>query len=120
MAAVLRGICRFLNVDPDFEFDTSVRHNVSGVPRSAAIEKLTGRSRLALALKTYLPKPIRDPAYRLAMNVRNRNLDRPGIPPALRVRLLDYYHDDIVSLQTLLKRDLSGWLANNDLREGPS
>jgi hypothetical protein len=39
-----------------------------------------------------------------------RNLARPPLDPGTRARLLELYRPDILALQDLLGRDLSGWL----------
>jgi hypothetical protein len=110
---VLVDICRFLEIDPDFDFDTFVRYNANGVPRSAMIERLTGKNWITLALKARLPKRIRDPAYRFAMKLRDGNLNRPAIPAVLRDQLVDFYREDIHMLQKLLNRNLMHWLTQS-------
>lgn len=49
--ATLRTVVQFLGVDGGALIDTSVRYNPTGVPRSAAIDRLTAKTPLTLALK---------------------------------------------------------------------
>ena len=39
-----------------------------------------------------------------------RNLERPTLPAEAWEQLMPLYHDDILKLQDMLGRDLSGWL----------
>ena len=74
--ATMREVFRFLQVDASAPVDASVRHNPTGVPRNAAIDRLTGKNALTAALKQHLPPAIRDPLYRLAMRLRAGNRER--------------------------------------------
>jgi hypothetical protein len=44
------------------------------------------------------------------MDVRNRNLAKPGIPEDARKYLCDIYRRDVLDLQELIQRDLTTWL----------
>ena len=107
--ATLRTVVQFLGVDGGALIDTSVRYNPTGVPRSAAIDRLTAKTPLTLALKSHLPSAIRDPLYRFAMQLRGRNRQRRSMAPALRRRLLDAFREDTLALADFLDRDLSAW-----------
>jgi hypothetical protein len=107
---LLQDMFRFLGVDPSFRPDVSLRHNVAGLPRSRALHRfLDRRHRLTAPLRLILSGE-----RRLALRewIRGLNLRRaPAMDPALRRRLIDVYRSDILALQDLLERDLSGWLA---------
>jgi hypothetical protein len=107
---MLRDVFNFLGVDDDFRPNVSLRHNVSGVPRSRALHGLLGRSHpLKSAVKPFVPEVVR---LRLVTSLRNRNLSRPSpLSPRIRGRLIENYREDILRLETLIGRDLSGWLA---------
>ena len=47
---------------------------------------------------------------RLKDALSTRNLTRPPLPPEARARLLPVFRQDIIKLQDMLGRDLSGWL----------
>ncbi|HET6467115.1 MAG TPA: sulfotransferase [Geminicoccaceae bacterium] len=106
---LLREVLRFIGVDPDVRIDMSVRHNPTGLPQSRVVERLTGKNALTLMLKRSLPAFVRDVAYRLAMDLRRRNLARPTMPPELRERLRLFYRTDVEALEQDLGRDLSAW-----------
>ncbi|MDH3686754.1 MAG: sulfotransferase [Myxococcales bacterium] len=104
----LREIFGFLEVDPDFSPDTSVRHNVSGIPRSRALYSiLWGKNRLGQLVESAIPG-------RILADVRGRVaghlLRREPFDPALRARIAASFRDEVVELQDLIGRDLSAWL----------
>ena len=105
--ATMRDLYSSLDVDPDFNADTSTEVNRSGVPRSRVLAKLLyqvkERQRLKRMLKAVVPLKVRE-------WVRRVNLTRPEMPAQARERLKDVYRDEIGQLQTLLNRDLSRWL----------
>ncbi len=123
---VLREIYRFLVVDETFVADTSVRYNISGVPRSkvlhAALSKLQKSTQA-----TFDPAPRNDSdettivrrlgqsslleaARRAGIGLINSNLAKPPLAPDVRKQLLAEYKEDILTLQYLIQRDLSRWL----------
>ena len=102
---VLRDAFRFLGVDESFAPDMSTRYNASGVPRTGAVSAVVKRANvLTPALKKVLPfaarQRIKDRIFAKAPSLRQD--DRQG--------LVEGYRGDILKLQELLGRDLSGWL----------
>jgi hypothetical protein len=108
--SVSQDIFRFLRVDDSFVPDISLRHNVSGIPKSKALVALIKRPNpLKSAAKAVLPEKLR---MRLSMNLQNRNLSSaPPMPEEARMELIEAYREDVLRLQDLIGRDLSGWLA---------
>ncbi len=107
--AVLADLFAFLDVDPGFRPDMRPRHNVSGRPRNARLQRwLTRRHPAKEALKRWIPE---DWGHRLITRVQPLNVVREELEPATRRRLIDAYRDDILQLQTRIDRDLSHWLA---------
>ncbi len=106
--AVLRDLFGFLNVDPSFTPNTSVRHNPAAVPRSRLLNRLLYHPTLMRTSRALLP----DGMVEVAKRVRQQNLKAsPKFPPDLRADLLDLYREDIYRLEELLDRDLSIWLS---------
>ncbi len=88
----LQDLFAFLGVDRTFVPDISVRHNVSGIRKNGAL-----------------------PASPAGLNPRNagleeRDLPGPQPPPEVRSRLVAEYREDVLNLQDLIRRDLSGWM----------
>lgn len=112
----LRDIFRFLDVDHAFEPDVSMKYNVSGIPKNKRMHDLhTFLIRphpIKSALKPFLPRHFRRRLLSSSVEIlRNRTLVKlPQMPPEVRTALVREYQDDILKLQDLLHRDLSGWL----------
>jgi hypothetical protein len=107
---LMRELFRFLDVDDRFRPDTSVRYNASGVPNTRLLQPLFGKSRVTRALKRALPGPLRHRAVSIQEAWRSRALAKPPMPQRLRRRLVAGYRTDILELQGMIGRDLSGWL----------
>ena len=102
---VLRDIFGFLGVDETFVPDTSVEYNASGVPRNRAVRSLVkSTNALAPALKRFLP-------FGLRQRIKGRLFAKPPpLLPEVREDLVEAYRPDVLRLQGLIGRDLSGWL----------
>jgi hypothetical protein len=103
---------RFLEVDDSFVPDVSLRRNVSGYPKYKTLDGLLrSQGRVKHALKIYLPARLRWRLSRTFDDLKTRNLvGPPPIRPEVRRQLIEVYREDVLHLQQLLDRDLSGWL----------
>jgi hypothetical protein len=106
---VLQDIFRFLEVDEAFVPDTSLRHNVSGTPKSGFLPRLIlRRNPVKTVLRPLFPRGLRQ---RISVGLRSRSLvEAPPLAPEVRRELLEVYRDDVLKLENLIERDLSGWL----------
>jgi hypothetical protein len=106
---VYQQLCRFIGVNDTFVPNLSERVNVGGVPKSRILHTLLKKRWLV----TTLLKPFFPVVWRKSIRQRliTQNL-RPYLPMAdnERQRLVNYYREDILGLQTLINKDLSGWL----------
>ena len=106
-SGVTQGVFRFLEVDDAFTPDTFSQYNPAGAPRSEAIRVMMR------IINTKLPMvknviPAESWARRA---VQRRILAKPQpIDPEIRRGLIKGYKEDILKLQELIGRDLSGWL----------
>jgi Sulfotransferase domain len=110
---IMGAIFDFLGVDTAFRPDMSVRHNVSGTPRSQVLhEILVRRSAIKDFIKPLLPRSGRDRLIRLrgALMQRNTVAGGPRLAPETRRSIMQVYRDDILQLESLIDRDLSEWL----------
>jgi hypothetical protein len=107
--SVLRDIFRFLGIDETFNPDTSLRHNVSGIPKGGVLPSLVfGRNPAKAILKPLLPEGLRQ---HISLRLRSQYLDEaPPLAPEVRRELIGVYRDDILKLENLIGRDLSEWL----------
>ncbi|MDQ3862200.1 MAG: sulfotransferase domain-containing protein, partial [Actinomycetota bacterium] len=108
---LLRDTFRFLEVDPTFVPELSVEPNVSGIPRNRVLHAMLTRSgRTKAVLRQHLPTGMLELANRL----KNRNLVKPQLSPELRLEMTEMYREEIVKLEDLIGRDLSGWLGRRE------
>ncbi len=106
---MFRDVFSFLGVDPAFLPDTSHRHNPTTVAKYEWIEELiTTSNPIKNCLAPLIPRQskLRD----LVRKIRWRNRYKPGFDPRLRKQLVGYFREDVLQLQHLLQRDLSGWM----------
>ncbi len=105
-----QSIFRFLGVDDAFVPDASRRYNVARIPRSRTLQTFIEEPNpFKSVLGLFLPKGLRK---RIALNLRDRNLaEPPPMPEGVREGLTEAYREDILKLQKLVGRDLSGWLS---------
>jgi len=106
---VMQDIFRFLEVDESFVPDTSLRHNVSGIPKNGLLPSLIfRRNPIKAALRPLFPQVLRQ---RLSGSLRSQYLvEAPPLAPEVRTELLEAYREDVLKLESLIERDLSGWL----------
>lgn len=105
---VLQDIFSFLGVDRSYIPDVYARVNVSGVPKSKVSHAVvTGINTVNPLFKRLLPTRLR----RVREHIRNKVLDEPPpISAEVREYLVELYREDVLKLQDLIHRDLSGWL----------
>jgi hypothetical protein len=103
---------RFLKVDDSFVPDVSLRRNVSGNPKYKILDRLLrSQSRIKHAAKIYLPARMRWRLSKAFDDLKTRNLvEPPPLQPEVRQQLIRVYREDILKVQELIHRDLSGWL----------
>jgi hypothetical protein len=109
---VLRDIFQFLGVDTAFVPDVSTKYNISGVPKSKALQAfLTKPGLIKNAFKPFIPLAIRR-QMGTKMRTWNVNTTKPLLPTDARDYLLQLFQDEILQLGDLIQQDLSAWLEN--------
>ena len=109
--AVMKDIYRFLDVDENFTPNTDKKYNVGPTVRSESFEIfLTTREHpIKRVLRPVLLNTIGKRYTEAIVNYFiNRNTLK--IKPKTRKSLIELYRDDILKLEGLIDRDLSGWL----------
>ena len=108
---VMRALFEFLEVDPTFQVDMSLKYNVSGTPRSQLLHSFLAQP-MAIkdVFKPLLPAPFR---HRVRAKLMNRNIvpDRSRMSKATRRALIARYSEDMHRLEDLIQRDLNAWRA---------
>lgn len=110
-SALLRGLFRFLDVDPSFEPDLSVRYNASGVPRRVWARAAFKKRHWVVRAKRSLPGPLRHGMDRWIEALRSPLLEVPPLSDETRRELASLYAQDVARLEERLGRDLKSWLA---------
>lgn len=108
--ALMRNLFQFLEVDATFVPDVSLRHNAAGVPSNWYWRLLLTKSTLTRTLRRLLPAGVRHHALEVQAAARSRHLVKPQLSLELRRELTEFYRPDILKLEDLIQRDLSGWL----------
>jgi hypothetical protein len=108
---VLKSLFHFLDVDPSFKPDLSLRYNVSGRARFKRLQQfLIKPSPLKEPLKALLPVYTRRRLVNRALELNVRGQEKAVLDPTDRCDLLEGYREDICQLETLIQKDLSHWL----------
>lgn len=105
---IVRDICRFLKVSDDFQPDLT-RVNVSGIPKSRLLHNFfVKKNILRTAIQQTVPTKLRKT---VARSLKNQNLGKkPTLNAETRRKLIELYRSDILSLESLIDRQLSHWL----------
>lgn len=105
-AATAQGIFRFLEVEDGFTPRVVLSTNKSGLPRLAALYRLLAGGRVKGMGRRWASPSLRRGARRVLDAWPMR---KPPFDPDLRAALTGEYREDILRLQEMLQRDLSGW-----------
>jgi len=106
-ADLARTLYEHVGVDPSVEPGRERRVNKSGVPEHRWMHRLlTGLQPAREALAPVIPEMVVDWANAL----KNRNLEKPSMDPAVRARLVDTFRPHVQRLENQIERDLSHWL----------
>lgn len=110
ISVIVTDLCFFLGLptyDSSF-FDPNARYHSFGTPRNPLFEWVSRNSFIRGIATSMMPMhlllPIRDRLF-------NHEGPKPPLEPEAREFLRSIYRDDIIKLQGLIERDLSGWLA---------
>jgi hypothetical protein len=105
---VLRQIFEFVGVDASFVPTLQKEVNAGGDPRSPLIQAIIMRPNLLGSIAAFfLPLPVR---RRIRDRISGFNVARAEFSPTARARLAAKLRPDILELQEMLGRDLTGWL----------
>lgn len=108
---LIRDIFRFLEVDPDCDVNTEIRYNMSGKPKSQWLHQFLFQGNMARKIAQPIVRTLFSPETRLRISqkIQEKNLTRLTINTETKIKLHQYFEDDIRKLEGLLDRDLSLW-----------
>lgn len=105
---VVKDIFNFIGVDADFSPNTETIYNMSGESSSKLLDYFVAKKNpIKDFLKFFLPYEFRSG---LKFKVFQMILRKKRMPDDIKKDLIERYRDNILNLQSLLKRDLSMWL----------
>lgn len=105
---ILSEICTFLCVSNDFEFDTTYKYNVSGQPKNQVLYKLETSRGLINFIKKLIPASF---VSKMKKNLTGeKQMVKSKIDDRTRKALIDFFKEDVLKLQEMIKTDVSHWL----------
>lgn len=114
--ATLEELFAFLQVDPFFEVDTSLRLNESGKPKSRLVYNFVSQPHpLKELLKPLIPHQVRE---RMGIRAKSLVLERTEMNPETRRNLQAFFLKDTLRLESILHRDLSIWYDHAETDDG--
>ncbi|GAB4389146.1 MAG: sulfotransferase [Thermodesulfovibrionales bacterium] len=117
---VVRDIFRFLGVDDSFAPVVGERHNHSRAPKSLLVQRTLRKPNLissVFPLARLIPKEKRVAVVRKLANLNTKK--RVKMKARTRKYLEELFREDVLRLQGLIGRDLSGWLEQGEALERP-
>lgn len=110
-SGLLADIFSYLGVAADFQPNTELQKNVSGLPKSQNLHQLMTKPHFVKqAVRALLPTSFQGKLRLLANKIRTQNLAKPEISQDAHQFLVDAYTNDVTHLGKILNRDLSHWL----------
>jgi len=106
-AETMADAFRFLEIDAQFSPDMSEKHLQTRMPRFVWASHKLKQDGVWSRLKRIVPAKLVPVVRRLVF----RDEQTAEIDRADRLYLSDYYRDDVSRLETLIRRNLAGWLA---------
>ena len=112
---LMQDLYKFIGVDSSFCPDMSEKVQMAQIPKSRLVNKLLKkqnpvRSFVAKNLKLFLPEAQRQKLRSQLIKLNSDGKEKAKLSQEERKMLKDLYQEEIVSLQELIGRDLSGWL----------
>lgn len=111
-SSLLRKVFRFLDVDPTYVPDLSIRYNEGGLPRNRFWGFFyRGVLPFFTNWRARLPSVIRERVGTITRKIKRQGLVKASeLSPELRAELIELFREDILKLQDLIHQDLSIWL----------
>jgi hypothetical protein len=105
---LVKDLFRFLGVDDTVNPVADQRHNAGFIPKFNWLNSLSNHNLTKQGYKA-LPEFLKSAAKKM---YHFNKTEPPGLPYHIRKQLQEMYQDDIIKVQDLIQKDLSGWLTN--------
>lgn len=111
-SAVLKDIFLFLDVDPNFSPNLSIKYNVSGKQKNKLIHCFTKNifdkpNPIRWISRKIVPESWR---WKLTTSIHQKNIVRQTVPSDIRKELTATFREDIINLESLIGKSLRAWL----------
>ena len=111
---LMKEFYEFIGVDSSFEVSTKKKSQTAEVPKNQALNQLLRtknplREGAAKVLRTLMSEERRQKLRSQLISANSQGKEGLPLSDEERRGLEDYYREDILKLQDLLDRDLSGW-----------
>lgn len=106
----VKDIYNFLEVDPSFSPDTKMEHNKSAPPGNRLLHSFLTRNNILKDIARPLVRIMLPAGGTAKLTAYLKTKNKKNIQPKTRKYLMELYRDDILNLQGLTGRDLSGWI----------
>jgi sulfotransferase family protein len=112
--AVVQKMLGIMGLDSDYIPDLSGSHNEARLSRNLLRQRWIERAKRGnRALQNYLPAPLRWRANTALEKLESANrMPAPRLSAKMRAALAPEFRDDVLRVQDLVQRDLSGWTMN--------
>lgn len=113
-AGLMRDFYEFIGVDSSFQANTKEKKQEAEVPKNQAINQLLrtknpAREAVAKVLRSVMGEETRQKLRSRLISANSQGKEGLPLSDEDRILLEGYYREDILKLQDLLDRDLSGW-----------
>lgn len=105
-AKVAHDLFSFLDVDPNVKIDTEEKQNVSWEPKSKKLVYFLSKSGIKRPLLRLFPASMRKNVKGVFFNKNNSIV----VSAEEKNKVLEFYKEDILKLQSIVDKDLSQWL----------
>ena len=114
----MQSMYRYLGVNDTFFPDVNRKAQVAKIPKNQAVNNLLQRKNIlrsatANILRVVMPVEARQKLRDRLINLNSHAKQQAPLSPEERQQLIELYREDILKLQDLVGRDLSGWLIAN-------
>jgi len=111
--ATLNEVFRFLEVPTYDDVDTTLKHNISGMPRNNMLQDFFQQDHLVRKAVKPIARaifPSKEKRERFFYWITQKNLKELTLQPETKSLLINEYRDDIIKTGQLINRDLSMYL----------
>ena len=113
--SIVRDVFQYIDVDTSFEPDLTKVHNQGGYPKNGKLYSLARYGLLTPKMYFKLNSLLKPVIPQIIVDFRKKLMQKslkqaPQLTAEIREEVINFYREDILKTQDLIKRDLSSWL----------